>query len=313
MSDSALIVADKPQLPIFTFGDTAKELRDLALNGAALIGKVSNAAENQVAVKAQVELKRVMAMFEKSRKALKEPLLEAGRQLDRLVAAESVDLEKEYGRLTNALSEFQLAEQRRVQEEERLQREEIARIEREKQAELKRIADEQAAREAGARRVQAEIDRKAREAQEAAEKLASEAKNKKQREAAEKARVESEKSAAASRLEREKFEAELLKQQQAAKAAMARTEETAAAATYVESRPVQATRQAGQVVKTDWEITVTNPWELAKFHPDCVKIEPLLGPIKSALNEGRAVKGIKAEKKTVANVRVGSRPLAIDV
>ncbi len=224
-----------------------------------------------------------------------------------------MDLEKEYGRLTNALSEFQLAEQRRVQEEERLQREEIARIEREKQAELKRIADEQAAREAEARRVQAEIDRKAREAQEAAAALVREATNKKQRAEAEKAAAEAKKLADAAFVERQKVEDVRIQQQKEMQVAAAKVEETAAAATYVESRPVQATRQAGQVVKTDWEITVTNPWELAKFHPDCVKIEALLSPIKAALNEGRTVKGVKAEKKTVANVRVGSRPLAIDV
>jgi hypothetical protein len=305
--NTSIIVADKAELPIFAISDTAKELREMALSGSALIAKVTNADQNAAAVNAQRELKRVMALFEKTRKTVKEPLLEAGRQLDRLVAAESLELEKEFGRVSQVLADFQVAEQERVREEERLQRAELERIEREKQAELRRIEAEQRAREEEARKVQAEIDRKAREAQESAERLAREANNAKQRAAAEAARIEAEKQAAAAEVEAAKQRA--INEQAAKDAAAAATKviEAAAAATYSESRPVQSTREQGQVVKVDWDITVTNPYELAKFHPDCVKIEPLMTPIKAALNEGRAVKGIKAEKKTVASVRVNDR------
>ena len=95
-------------------------------------------------------------------------------------------------------------------------------------------------------------------------------------------------------------------------AAIAKVEATAAAQTYIEAQPVEAIRQKGQVVKEDWEISVTNPYELAKFHPDCVKIEALLTPIKQALNEGRTVKGITAKKVTKSSVRIGQQKF-IDV
>ena len=52
------------------------------------------------------------------------------------------------------MKEFDDAERRRVLEEERLQREELARIEREKQAELERIAREQREREEAERQRQ---------------------------------------------------------------------------------------------------------------------------------------------------------------
>jgi hypothetical protein len=236
-------------------------------------------------------LKHIENLFERERKRLKEPLLDAGRQLDRTVAAELVEIEKESGRLQNLTSDFQLAEQRRIREEEELQRRELARIEAEKQAELKRIADEVARKE-----------REATEAREAAERAAREATNKKQREAAAKALQESE----ALRKESEKSAALAAEQS-------ARVEETSAALTYAESRPIQATRVTGQVVKTDWEISVTNPYELAKFHPDCVKIEPVLTAIKARLNEGLEVKGVSAKKKTVASVRAGMPVKAIDL
>ena len=290
-SETSLIHSPAAVLPVFTLTAEAATLKESALTSAALVGKVENAEENALAVNAQKELKRIQNLFERERKKLKEPLLEAGRQLDRTVGNELIEIEKEAGRLQNLTSDFQLAEQRRIREEEELQRRELARIEAEKQAEL--------------RRIQAEIDRKereAREAREAAEKQAREATNKKQREAAAKAQQEAE----ALRKESEKASALAAEQS-------ARVEEKAATAIYAESRPIQATRETGQVVKTDWEISVTNPYDLARFHPNAVKIEPLLGEIKRMLNEGAQVRGITATKVTKASVRVGSPSKAIDV
>ena len=88
-----------------------------------------------------------------------------------------------------------------------------------------------------------------------------------------------------------------------------RINEAALLARLAEVKPVTPTRATGQVVKEDWEITVTNPYELAKFHPDCVKIEALLTPIKQALNAGISVKGISATKVIKSSVRAGTAPL----
>lgn len=290
-AELSLITVSASQLPTFTLNDGAKQLKEGALMSAALIGKVSNADENSLAVNAQKELKRVTQLFEKERKRLKEPIIEAGRKLDRLIQNEVDEVDKELGRLSALTSEFQVAEQRRIREEEEAQRREIARIEAEKQAELRRIADEQA-----------RVEREAREAREAAERQAREATNKAQREAALKARQEAE----AKALEAAKAAALMSEQQK-------RIEDDAAAKTMVESKPIQATRETGQVVKTEWEISVVNPYELAKFHPDCVKIEPLLTPIKAALNEGREVKGVRATKRLVTDVRTRSTPAFIEV
>lgn len=289
--ETSLIHSPAAVLPVFTLTSEATQLKESALTSAALIGKVENAEDNALAVNAQKELKRIQNLFEKERKKLKEPLLEAGRQLDRTVSAELFEIEKEAGRLQNLASDFQLSEQRRIREEEELQRRELARIEAEKQAELKRIADETA-----------RLEQEAREAREAAEKQAREATNKKQREAAAKAQQEAE------ALRKESERAQALAAEQSAK-----VEERAATAIYAESRPIQATRETGQVVKNDWDITVTNPYDLARFHPECAKIEPILTAIKARLNEGLEVKGVKASKKTVASVRAGLPQRAIDV
>lgn len=267
MSETSLILSTLGKLPVFSFNDGAKELKAVALDGAALIGRVRNAADNELAVKAQRSLKEVIALFEKERKRLKEPLLEAGRDLDRTVAAESDELEREHGRITALVSEFQREEQRRVQEERRIQQAEIDRIEREKQAELKRIADEKAAQEAEAAKIKDAAAREARLQQIAATQ----------------------------------------------RQAVIAVEDKAADRTYVESRPIAATRVAGQSVRDDWEIQVVNPYELAKFHPDCVEITPRLSEIKRHLNAGLTIKGIKAEKKLTASVRLAPERKAIEV
>ena len=87
----------------------------------------------------------------------------------------------------------------------------------------------------------------------------------------------------------------------------------AQAATLAEARPITATRAVGQQVKSDWDITVINPYELAKFHPDLVNITPRLADIKAALNEGREIKGIKAVRETTPGVSLPPAQKVIDV
>lgn len=209
---------------------------------------------------------------------------------------------------------------------DRLAREqaERERLAREAQEAIERKAREQ--REAAERKAQAEreaAEAKARAEREAAEQAVRDARTKAQREAAAKALAEAEarrKIEEAQRLAREQAEAKAREEAEAkakaeaqAKAEaeakstaekIAQIEESAANRVYVESRPVETTRAAGQRISQDWEITVTNPWELAKYHPDCCTITPLLTPIKQALNEGREVKGVSAKKITKADVRV---------
>ncbi len=76
--------------------------------------------------------------------------------------------------------------------------------------------------------------------------------------------------------------------------------------------PIAPARAAGQVVREDWKITVTNEQLLASAHPMCVTITPKLAPIKAMLDAGVKVQGIHAEKETKSTVRFGA-PRAIEV
>ena len=335
-SQESLIVAELPKLEAIALNSELKAAKESALQASALIGKVTDRDSKIIAVRAQQSLKSVISKIEKSRITLKEPLLIASRKLDAFCAAESLDLDKELGRVSQVVKEFDDAERRRVLEEERLQRLELERIEREKQADLKRISDEQAAREAEANRIQDEIDSKAREVKEAAElkarqereaaeKLAREATNKKQREAAEKARIEAEQRAAAAKIESDKVEvaakaerervgADLRRQAEASAAQIAAVEEKAGDAAYCAAKPVEITKVAGQRMTSDFEITKINEWALMKARPDLVReIKFDLRAMKDELKRGVKLPGVEAKEVFKSDVRVGKELPAINV
>lgn len=312
--ESAMIVASRRDLPTFSFNGAGKEAKEKALQSAALIARVTDRDSKIVAVRAQQELKKVIIDIEKLRKTLKEPLLMAGRQLDNLCASESMELQKEFGRVSEVVAEFDNAERRRVLEEERLQREELARIEREKQAELKRIADELAAKEAEARRIQEEEARKLREQQEAAAKASRDAANEQERKAAAKLLAEAAEREKGLAEERKAQEAELAKQAAVAASQTADIEEKAGDAAYVAARPIEITTVAGQRTTSDWEITKINEWALLKGRPDLVrKIEFDMRAIKDALKRGEKLPGVEAKEVFNAGVKLPAQRAAIEV
>ena len=301
--ETQIIIAPVHPAPVIAIAPEAIALKESALEGSALIGKVTNAEQNEAAAKAQAKLKSVFRLFENSRVKMKEPALEYGRAVDRAVAPHKEELDREDGRIAELVSEFKLDERRRIAEEERLQAAELARIEAEKQAELKRIADAEAAKIAEAKRIQDEIDRVAAEAKRVAYAEAAAATNKKAREAAAARQAEASKLAAQAEAARKESEARAEAARAEAAKSVAAVEESAGSAAYLASRPSQTTRAKGQSEKVDWEVQILNPYDLAKFHPDCVTITPLMGKIKATLNEGREVRGTKAKKILVTNQR----------
>lgn len=287
------------------------QMRDNALAKSALIGKVENAKQNEASALARRDIKSLLSLFETGRKKLKEPILDAGRQLDREVETERQDLLKEDARLQQLEQEFMRAEMKRRAEEEEAQRRELARIEAEKQAELLRIAREQAEAERKAREVAEAEARKAREALEAANRLAAEAKNKAQRAEAEKARAEAAKAAEAARVEAARVEAENAERaRQQAQLASERAE----AAALVESKPVEISRTVGQTVKKVWIIDQINDFQLMKARPDLVrKIEWDIAGLKQALADGHKLPGVVAHEDISVGSRGGKVANAIEV
>lgn len=286
MNDQALVTTEAPRFTL-TITAAAEEQKSAALEKSALIGRVSNADEQELAVAAQAQLKIILSNAEHARKAAKEPVLDAGRQIDATVKSFVADLQAEELRIARLIADFQALELAKVRAAEAARRLEEERIERERQAELKRLADEEKARQIQLAKAEAEARQKEREAKDAAAKA--EAENLRRE-------IERQKQlAAATSLEKMEAVQERFSQEAAA-------------------LPVakQATRTEGQRVSEEWEITVTDIHALYRAHPACCKVAPLLAEIKALLNMGVKVHGVNAQRVVKASVRPMKEPAAIE-
>jgi len=233
----ALILRDDHNRAV-AFTPQAFTLKREALEGGALVGRVSNADEQAAAVAAQTALDFLIKQVEKARKAAKEPVIEFGRKIDDHAKQFTAEISAECFRIARLVGDFQALEQARVRAEQQAQNERLLAIERERAAEAAKVTSH-----------------------DQLEKV------------------------------QEKFDDQIRAQ----------------------ARTIEPVRVEGQQVRTDWEITVTNEIELAKFHPNCVKITPRLTEIKELLDAGFQVRGVKAEKITVAGIRHAPAKKAIEV
>lgn len=288
MSGQSIIVRDDSKLSI-TFSKEADALKVEALAISALIGKVTNAAENEQAVKAQAALHSIISGVEKARKEAKAPVNEFGKRID-AVAAKFVDdeLKPEELRIMRLVSDFAQLEQAKLRAAEQVRIREEQRIEAERQSELARIAAEEAGR-----------NQKLQEAEREAQRLAAMATS-----VAEKAKAE------ALRVEVEKQRALAAAQSHEALDAVNAHFDEKAAAMPTLTAPIRA---EGQIVRQDWDVVVSDIWLLAKAHPTCVKIEPRISEIKELLRLGVQVRGVTARAIIRAGVRSAPERTAIEV
>ena len=85
-------------------------------------------------------------------------------------------------------------------------------------------------------------------------------------------------------------------------------QEKACARIQAEAPPIEqitAAKAAGQRVQKDWKIEVTDIHKLYRFHPNCVKLEPLLGEIKALAKAGVQVQGARCWEELSSGVRSG--------
>lgn len=285
MSD-ALVVRDDARLS-FSYTEAANAMKESALAVGALVGRVSNAEENQIAVNAQGEISRMIAVAEKARVAAKEPILNFGRLIDAQAKQFVEDLKAELLRIAQLTADFQQLEQARVRAAEQARLAEQRKLEDER-----RMAEQAALREAAI--AKQKLDDEAKAVALAASKAKTE---------------EAKKAAEAQRLEVERQQA----------LAVAKSHEELDRinhrhAEQVAELPVaQVQRAVGQRVREDWEITVTDIWLLAKAHPTCVDIKERLSEIKTLLNAGVKVAGVLAKRSIKAGVTTARERPAIEV
>jgi len=137
MNNQALIRRDDANLKI-DFTAAAVELKNRALEAAALVGKVNDAASQESAVSAQRDIANVLNLAEKARKACKEPVIDFGRRIDDTAKGFVQELKEEQFRIAQLVADFQQLEQARVRAAQQAENERLLAIEREKARELQK-------------------------------------------------------------------------------------------------------------------------------------------------------------------------------
>lgn len=102
--------------------DGAFKLRQEALEAARPVARVTTPDEQMIAVEALRKLKDVRMGLETSRKAVKAPVLELGRKIDKIAAIFIQDVEKQEGRLQGLINHYQRKQlELKHQEEQKLE------------------------------------------------------------------------------------------------------------------------------------------------------------------------------------------------
>lgn len=260
-----------------SYTESALEAKALALEMSGLIGRVSSDEDEKQAYEAQKALANLTRFCEKSRKEVKEPVLALGKAIDNAAKTFVEDLDSELRRISKLIGDWNALKLAKQQAAEAAARAEQERIARERFEEEKRIAREAA-----------EAQRKLDEEAAALARQAAEATNAEEAAKAEQLRIDLEK-------RKQQAEADSLEKFDA----LAEEASRKVAAVVV---PV-AQKLEGQVIRQEWEITVTDKWALARAHPGCVDIVPRISEIKAALNAGSTLTGVTATKVTKATTR----------
>lgn len=128
-------------LPAFSVRPQAISMKEKALELSALIGKVETPEQQNEAVNAQVEIKRLIKTFEEARVAVTKPLLEMQRAVKASVDVHAKELDCELMRLGSIVGDYQTALLAAARAAESLKNEELTRIEKERESMLAKAKD----------------------------------------------------------------------------------------------------------------------------------------------------------------------------
>jgi len=137
-----LLILPAAQLPRLAFTDVAVVRRNAALEASALVGRVTDSGEQDRAVQAQIQLDTLRREVEAARKAVKAPVLDLSREIDRVASEWLAEVEDESLRVSRLVADYQAAEIKRREAAERSARLEAERIERERREQEEAVAQQ---------------------------------------------------------------------------------------------------------------------------------------------------------------------------
>jgi hypothetical protein len=135
MTDQPIIAVDYGR-GLVSFTEAAVALKTQALENVALIAKVSNAEQQEIAVAGQRDLRTVIKLVEDARKACKAPIIAIGKKIDAVEDAFSAELKREEMRVAKLVGDFQQLEIAKQKAAEAARKVELDAIEAERQRKL---------------------------------------------------------------------------------------------------------------------------------------------------------------------------------
>src|SRR5438309_796088 len=117
----------------------AEQLKAAALEISGVIGRVTCAEEQQAAIDAMKALKTYRDLVEKSRKAVKAPLLDLSGKIDAAAKTEMKEICSEETRIATLVANFQSLELAKVRAAQAAENARLSALERERQAALAEV------------------------------------------------------------------------------------------------------------------------------------------------------------------------------
>lgn len=136
MPEESLILAPPAPVEKIKLSPEAEQMMEVALSGAALIGKVTNADENAAAAAAQMELKRVVNLFEKSGEEVRAPHTKFNKDVIAFVKEHIADASRELDRVSTNIATFHQLEMAKQRAAENAANESLTQLERDRETAL---------------------------------------------------------------------------------------------------------------------------------------------------------------------------------
>lgn len=277
------------QAPLVALTQEAIRFKSVLIESSKLVTEVNDEFTAEVAGTVLVDLAGAIKDCEKSRKAVKAPVLKLGEEIDNQAKLFSLDLENQSKRIRGLVGAYNARVEEEQRQAERKRQEELARIERER-IESERRAQEEAARiEQERLAAEAEAKRKADEAFASAKSL-------EQAEVAARAAEDAAKQAEA----KAKREAQAAEE---ARLATARAlDQQSASALAI--RSAKAATISGVSVAPVWKFEVVDVNELHKNNPQFVTLTHKAREINAAIAAGaRNIPGLRIWEEKGVKVR----------
>lgn len=243
-----IITVTQFEAPIISIAPSAQKLKAEALERASDITVIEDALDRDMANDAMREINALLKPVEQSREAVKKPVLDLGRAIDKVAKDYVADLKTEYDRLSRMAGAFDAAarERQRIAEAEAQRKAEEAR-----RAEIEALRERERKAEAEAAKLRAEAEAAAKVNPQHADEL---------RDLAE-AKADD----AARKIEAETAE-------------LART-------IAADAKAITPAREVpcGAAVRGVWEYEITDAVALYKEHPECFTLDPIKSAITAAL------------------------------